>query len=160
MATFRLRSKSVHRMSCPSSESWILSDHRNAQGRAFAIQEAQIALASIIQRFDFVFENPSYTLELKQTLTLKPTNFYVHAIPRAGKSVPLYNAPSAKPATPKDLPSGIVQSLSGLVPMQVLYGSNTGTSESFAQRIASVAASHGESLTYLYVLIIKLIWLL
>ncbi|KAJ3487812.1 hypothetical protein NLI96_g3280 [Meripilus lineatus] len=112
-------------------------------GRAFAIQEAQIALASIIQRFDFVFENPSYTLELKQTLTLKPTNFYVHAIPRAGKSVPLYNAPSAKPATPKDLPSGIVQSLSGLVPMQVLYGSNTGTSESFAQRIASVAASHG-----------------
>ncbi len=42
-------------------------------------------LATIIQRFDIVMEDPSYTLQLKQTLTIKPLNFRIHAIPRTGK---------------------------------------------------------------------------
>ena len=115
------------------------------QGRAFAIQEAQIALACAVQKFDFVLSNPSYSLELKQSLTLKPINFYVHAIPRAGKQSAIYSTPSK--ATPSEEASSpdLSQPVSGRHPMHVLYGSNTGTSESFAQRIASSAASHGAS---------------
>ena len=54
----------------------------SVQGRPFAWQEAHIALASIVQKFDIVLDDPSYTLELKQMLTIKPKGFYVHAVPR------------------------------------------------------------------------------
>ena len=33
--------------------------------------------------------DPSYTLEVKQALTLKPKNFYVHAIPRNRSRSPI-----------------------------------------------------------------------
>lgn len=122
------------------------------QGRPFAWQEAQIALAMIIQRFDFVLDDPSYELDIKQSLTIKPKNFYVHAIRRSGapqllatpsrtrfpahahEEVSLVTAPQ---------PSTVAVS-GGKHPLYVLYGSNTGTSESFGQRITNAAASYGE----------------
>lgn len=101
----------------------------------------------LLQKFDFVLDDPSYELELKQSLTIKPAHFYVHALPREGKHQ-LLATPSAAafafhaadgsrasaPASPTAEPKH---------PMYVLYGSNTGTSESFAQRIANDAASYG-----------------
>ncbi|CDO70377.1 hypothetical protein BN946_scf184999.g17 [Trametes cinnabarina] len=51
-------------------------------GRPFAWQEAHIALATAMQKFDIVMHDPSYNLELKQSLTIKPKGFYIHAIPR------------------------------------------------------------------------------
>ncbi|RPD57416.1 bifunctional P-450/NADPH-P450 reductase [Lentinus tigrinus ALCF2SS1-7] len=121
---------------------------RGCIGRPFAWQEAQIALVTIMQRFDLVMHDPTYELELKQTLTIKPHNFYIHALPR--KNIPrllaipsstLLTADSAHERTS----SGVTISgdASSLHPLYVLYGSNTGTSEAFAQRLASAAASHG-----------------
>ena len=122
------------------------------QGRPFAWQEAQIALALIIQKFDFELDDPSYELELKQSLTIKPAHFYVHATPRVAKPRLL-----ATPSTSRFLahaPEGPVQASTGgseasvgeaKQPLYVLYGSNTGTSESFAQRIANAANSYGMS---------------
>lgn len=52
------------------------------QGRPFAMQEAIMALAMILQKFNFELADPDYELEIKQTLTLKPKNFFIHAIPR------------------------------------------------------------------------------
>ena len=39
-----------------------------------------------MQRLDLVMDDPTYELELKQTLTIKPDEFYIHAIPRKDKS--------------------------------------------------------------------------
>ncbi|KAL4252643.1 Bifunctional cytochrome P450/NADPH--P450 reductase [Abortiporus biennis] len=119
---------------------------RGCIGRPFAWQEAQLVLVSLFQRFDLVLEDPSYSLQLKQTLTIKPDHFYVRAIPRSGKPK-LLAVPSstlrpggeaANASTPKaPRPS------EGSQRLYVLYGSNTGSCEAFAQRIATDAASHG-----------------
>ncbi|KAF7351739.1 Fatty acid hydroxylase [Mycena sanguinolenta] len=93
---------------------------RGCIGRAFAWQEVSLVMASVIQKFDLSLVDPSYTLQIKQTLTVKPKGLYIHAAPRAG---------GGGAATG--------------VPFYVLYGSNTGTSEAFAQRIANEAPSYG-----------------
>ena len=46
------------------------------------MQEAIMALAMIIQKFTFELADPDYKLEVMQTLTVKPKNFFIHAIPR------------------------------------------------------------------------------
>lgn len=48
-------------------------------GRPFAMQEATLVLASIIQRFDLELANPNYQLSIKETLTLKPENLRIRA---------------------------------------------------------------------------------
>ena len=118
------------------------------QGRPFAWQEAIIALASVIQKFDFVMDDPSYELELKQSLTIKPSHFYIHALPRTGKH--LLAVPSTSPAfhvqEPNQTTTAAAPGTEAKQPLYVLYGSNTGTSESFAQRIANDAARYGTCL--------------
>ena len=121
------------------------------QGRPFAWQESLIALVSIYQHFDIVPHDPSYRLELKHTLSIKPKNFLIHAVPRKRTAIPMSVAPStslvgapkiskpsaeAKAAGPTQAPKH---------PLYVVYGSNTGTSQTFAQRIASDAPAHGAS---------------
>ena len=46
------------------------------------MQEATMALAMILLKFNLEFADPDYELEIKQTLTIKPKNFFMHAIPR------------------------------------------------------------------------------
>ena len=92
-------------------------------------------------------QDPAYELQLKQTLTIKPKGFFIRAIPRAGKPLffPVPSATTLKTptATGKAASGG---SAAGQTPLYVLYGSNTGNSEAFAQRIATDAAAHGNSL--------------
>ena len=94
-------------------------------------------------------DDPTYTLQLKQTLTIKPKDFYIHAIPRKDKPR-IIAAPSTVISQAMGIPSGGGSPLASRntekpgQPLYVLYGSNTGSSEAFAQRIASDAASHGE----------------
>ena len=106
-----------------------------------------MALILILQQFDFTLDDPSYTLSLKQTLTIKPNHFYIHATPRQGRSK-FFAAPTTQTAAANGSATTNGDAADGSVPKQplyVLYGSNTGSSETFAQRIASAAASHGES---------------
>ena len=93
-------------------------------------------------------DDPAYNLRYKQTLSIKPINFYIHAIPRTDKarivatpSSSLLRDPTvaATPLSPVSPSSGGAKT-----PLCVLYGSNMGTSESFAQRIASDASIHGK----------------
>ncbi|KAI0693861.1 bifunctional P-450/NADPH-P450 reductase [Cerioporus squamosus] len=121
---------------------------RGCIGRPFAWQEAQIALVTIMQRFDLVMHDPTYELELKQTLTIKPHNFYIHALPRKDRSR-LLAIPSSTLLSGNNLQekargdATVASDAANLCPLYVLYGSNTGSSEAFAQRLASAAASHG-----------------
>lgn len=113
------------------------------------MQESQMAIATIFQRFDLVFDDPSYTLRLKQTVTIKPVGFYIRAYPRK-RSTRLYTTPSSAklPTQVNGLVSAstfasVPSDMSGKTPLYLLYGSNSGTCESFAQRIASDAPGHG-----------------
>ncbi|KIP01419.1 hypothetical protein PHLGIDRAFT_32544 [Phlebiopsis gigantea 11061_1 CR5-6] len=121
---------------------------RGCIGRPFAWQEAQITLVYLMQRFTFVMDDPSYNLHLKQTLTIKPHEFYIHAIPRTDKktivpvSVPSSTLLRARDGAPDAAPHNDT-SERDKKPIYVLYGSNTGTSESFAQQIASRSYKHG-----------------
>ena len=108
-----------------------------------------MAVATIFQRFDLVFDDPSYTLRLKQTVTIKPDGFYIRAYPRK-RFARLYTTPSSTKgpaqinhaaAASRSPPASAA--VSGRVPLYVLYGSNSGTCENFARRIASDALAHG-----------------
>ncbi|KAE9403346.1 cytochrome P450 [Gymnopus androsaceus JB14] len=52
---------------------------RGCIGRPFAWQEVSLVMASIVQKFDLSFVDPAYNLELKQTLSLKPKDLFIHA---------------------------------------------------------------------------------
>ncbi|KAI0754463.1 bifunctional P-450/NADPH-P450 reductase [Daedaleopsis nitida] len=122
---------------------------RGCIGRPFAWQEAQLTIATILQRFDLALDDPAYELELKQTLTVKPHNFYIHAHPRKNKprllAIPSSTLLSSDAPGDRAPSSGATVNADGasLPPLYVLYGSNTGTSESFAQRLAAAAPAHG-----------------
>lgn len=108
-----------------------------------------MAVATIFQRFDLAFDDPGYTLRIKQTVTVKPDGFFIRAYPRK-RSARLYTTPSSA-KLPTQLNHTAVSptfasaslDVSGKTPLYVLYGSNSGTCESFAQRIASDAPAHG-----------------
>ena len=113
-------------------------------GRPFAWQEAQLAVVMLLQNFDFTMDDPSYQLEIKQTLTIKPKDFFIHATlrhenPIAGGSGGVdHAATKQKSKTPtQPTTAGVAGTMS------IFYGSNTGTCESMANSLASAAASHG-----------------
>jgi len=119
------------------------------QGRPFAWQEILLAIASIVQKFDLSLVDPSYTLELKQALTIKPKGLMIRATLRT-TPCRLSAAPSSSLKV-EDIKAHLPAShqhagaADGTTPLYILYGSNTGTSEAFAQRIASDAPIYGLS---------------
>ena len=119
------------------------------QGRPFAWQEVQILMVYLMQRFTFVLDDPSYDLQLKQTMSIKPRGFYIHAIPRTDKKKSIVPIPTPSSTLLQHRDTAAVTTIQSLSPVDggkllyVLYGSNTGTSEAFAQRIATDASAHG-----------------
>jgi cytochrome P450 / NADPH-cytochrome P450 reductase len=120
-------------------------------GRPFAWQEALLMTALLLQNFNFYMDDPSYELEIKQTLTIKPHGFFMRATLRDGVTATkldrILAGSSDQSVTErqKSHPDGkmsAVQSASTR-PMSIFFGSNTGTCEAFAQRLGSAAASHG-----------------
>lgn len=112
---------------------------RSCIGRPFALQEATLLLAMILQRFDLQFADPNYQLQIKETLTLKPHNLFIHAR-RRDTVIVQQPAPVAAPATTTS-PKPVVPANG--IPLLVLFGSNAGSAEAFAQRIASDARAQG-----------------
>ena len=126
-------------------------------GRQFALQEATLVLAMLLQRFEFV-DFANYRLETKQTLTIKPANFIVRVKPRAGRATTGFFAPPQQAAAPSPAPAaGTPSPASGAAPaaaedahatpLMVLFGSNLGTAEAIAHRIADDARSRGFAAT-------------
>ncbi|WP_421999727.1 bifunctional cytochrome P450/NADPH--P450 reductase [Reyranella sp.] len=113
-------------------------------GRPFAMQEAQLVLSMMLQRFDIVLDDPAYTLKIKETLTLKPEDLRIRARSRRSAGSLLRSAVAATPQralSPQAPPPSATDG--GTAPLLVLYGSNTGSSEAFANRIAGEAPAHG-----------------
>lgn len=113
-------------------------------GRPFAMQEAMLLIASIVQRFDLIEDDPSYQLRVAETLTLKPDGFRLR-VKRRGTATPVRRS-TVPVAAPRAVPQSatVAPAADGhATPLLVLYGSNTGASEAFAQRIASDAQAQG-----------------
>ncbi|TNM40431.1 cytochrome P450 [Nocardioides albidus] len=111
-------------------------------GRPFAMQEAVLLVAMMLQRFDLIEDDPSYQLRVEETLTLKPKGFRIRAKSRgrtsfAPRSVLAPRQASTERTTP------VVQPPADATPLYVLFGSNTGSAENFAQRVGSDAAAQG-----------------
>lgn len=112
-------------------------------GRPFAMQEAILVMSMLLQRFDIIADNPAYQLHVKETLTLKPEGFRIRVKLRTDRPF-VRSAVPAAPSRPMQLVSAVSPKLSGpTVPLLVLFGSNTGSAEAFAQRIGSDAPAYG-----------------
>ncbi|KAF7558286.1 hypothetical protein G7Z17_g61 [Cylindrodendrum hubeiense] len=119
-------------------------------GRPFAWQEMLITVSLLLQNFNLTMDNPAYNLSLIETLTVKPKDFYMKASLRHGMS-PLdlehklrgSNEASIKTTTSADHESENGNSERKGKPLSIFYGSNSGTCETLAHRLASDATSHG-----------------
>lgn len=121
---------------------------RGCIGRPFAWQEAILTTALLLQNFNFRFDDPSYNLQIKQTLTIKPKDFFMHATLRdhidpVYLEKMLHDPASMGKTSEKDQKIEASASGNPKKPMTILYGSNAGTCEALAQNLARVAASRG-----------------
>jgi len=117
-------------------------------GRPFAWQESLLVVALLLQHFNFTLDNPNYKLQLKQTLTIKPKDFYMRATLRDGIDATKLERAMAGSATATEERVKHENAAAGKDeparrPMSIFYGSNTGTCEALAQRLSTSAASHG-----------------
>ena len=113
-------------------------------GRQFALQEAVLVLGLLLQRFDFI-DHLHYQLMIKTTLTVKPDDFHILVRPRPGRGSGRTGRPAAaRPATAEDTgaPSTPAVDRHG-TPLAVLFGSNLGTAESIATRLAQEGTERG-----------------
>ncbi len=116
-------------------------------GRTFAMQEATLVLGMILQRFQLI-DHQHYQLKIKETLTIKPDGFKIQVRPRtdvvqrAPVVAPLIQ-PATHPAETTSQPTPTVAVKAHHTPLLVLYGSNLGTSEDIAERIAADGKARG-----------------
>ncbi|UDD62622.1 hypothetical protein AFCA_009935 [Aspergillus flavus] len=116
---------------------------RSCIGRAFAWQEALMILALILQSFSLDLVDRGYTLKLKESLTIKPDNLWAYATPRPGRNV-LHARLALQ--TNSTHPEGLMSLKHETVesqPATILYGSNSGTCEALAHRLAIEMSSKG-----------------
>lgn len=116
-------------------------------GRGFAMHEAALALGMIQQRFKLV-DHTNYQLDLKETLTVKPEGFKIRVRPReaADRAAHAPAAREAAPAAAAPAPARAPRAAARPgheTPLAILYGSNLGTAEEIAHRIAEVADANG-----------------
>lgn len=104
----------------------------------------------LLQSFNFVLDDPSYSLALKQTLTIKPKGFRMRAALRDGMTPSQLEHRLAGTEMSASVLNGSALKDPGQTltegsgkPITILYGSNSGTCESLAQRAASDASRHG-----------------
>ncbi|KAK2031390.1 cytochrome P450 [Colletotrichum zoysiae] len=129
---------------------------RGCIGRPFAWQEALFAVAMLLQNFNFTMDDPNYQLKIAETLTIKPKGFYMRATLRHGMSPTelerrLMGGGSNKTASPSHQfaqtnghqTNGNKETNVGGIPISIYYGSNSGTCEALAQRLATDATTHG-----------------
>ncbi|GAB7348487.1 hypothetical protein MBLNU459_g6894t1 [Dothideomycetes sp. NU459] len=126
-------------------------------GRPFAWQESLLVIAIVLQKFDLFLDDAQYQLRFKQTLTIKPKDFYMRASLRNGisatqleRSLASGMSESAQENHAKIRGDGFQTAQTPGQqgqPLTILYGSNTGTCQAFAQSLAADAVGHGFSVT-------------
>src|SRR6204780_5209782 len=118
--------------------------HPACIARGFAMHEAALAIGMILQRSKLI-DIHRYQMVLKETLTIKPDGFKIKVRPRADQDRGAYAGPSAGTAVaPAAAPAPRARTRPAHnTPLLVLYGSNLGTAEELATRIADLAEVNG-----------------
>ncbi len=104
-------------------------------GRQFAMQEATLVLGMILQRFKLI-DSLNYQLKIKETLTLKPDGFKISVKERTHAERTIVLKKEAKPVAIAAEAVKPVTTKQHHTPLLVLFGSNLGTAEDIAHRIA------------------------
>lgn len=119
-------------------------------GRPFAMQEAHLVLAMMLQRFDLALDDPDYELSIHESLTMKPEDLCIRVTARS-PSATLNPAPRPAPAATASagLTDEVELDAETATGLSVLFGGNSGSSEQFAARIAGDAARYGFASTLL-----------
>nr|WP_245647325.1 cytochrome P450 [Microtetraspora niveoalba] len=110
-------------------------------GRQFALTEARLALALVLQRFA-ISDPEAYRMEIKQTLTVKPDNFTLRVRPRR----PAERLDAGPTPAEEENEAGAEVRVQG-VGLTVAYGSNLGTSQDIAEQVADRARRSGFATT-------------
>ena len=113
-------------------------------GRQFALQEAVLVLGMLLQRFELI-KDPNYRLHTKVTLTVKPADLYVQVRRRADR--PIDKAEPVAASSTTQTKSGPGVSNAHHTPLAVLFGSNLGTAEGIANRLAQEGTERGYDVT-------------
>ncbi|MCV2489319.1 cytochrome P450 [Geodermatophilus sp. YIM 151500] len=120
-------------------------------GRQFALQEATLVLGMLLQRFELV-DHLDYQLQVKSTLTIKPADFRLQVRPRTDVVIEPTGPAAARaaartgPAAPLPEPA-IPQVARHGTRLSVLFGSNLGTAEALATRLAREGTDRGFDVT-------------
>src|SRR4030081_3434136 len=116
-------------------------------GRGFAMHEAALAIGMILQRFKLIDVN-RYQMVLKETLTIKPDGFKIKVRARTDKERGTYSGPAAAATARTAAPVPAARTRPGHnTPLLVLYGSNLGSAEELATRVADLAEVNGFATT-------------
>jgi len=126
------------------------SGQRACIGRQFAMQEAALVLGMVLQRFDLTGDR-DYELRVKEALTIKPDGLRIKVQPRPGRvtsgerPLPVLRSsavtPEPEPAEAQPRPDA------HNTPLLVLFGSNLGTAEGIATRLAREGTARGFAVT-------------
>ena len=112
-------------------------------GRGFAMHEAALAIGMILQRFKLM-DPHRYQMHLKETLTIKPDGFKIKVRPRTDKDRGAFAGRAAVTAATSGAAAPQARARPGHnTPLLVLYGSNLGTAEELATRVADLAEVNG-----------------
>ena len=120
-------------------------------GRQFALQEAALVLGMILQRFKLI-DHTRYRLKLKETLTVKPDQFRIKVRrrtdrDRAATGRAVATATRARRVAARARRPRARHAPQHQTPLLVLYGSNLGTAEEIARRIAETGERAGFAVT-------------
>ena len=112
-------------------------------GRQFALQEAVLVLGMLLQRFELI-KDPNYRLHTKVTLTVKPADFHIQVRRRADRLID--TEPVSAPVQAQETRRPTVDHRHN-TPLAVLFGSNLGTAEGIATRLAQEGTERGYDVT-------------
>jgi cytochrome P450/NADPH-cytochrome P450 reductase len=112
-------------------------------GRGFAMHEAALAIGMILQRFKLI-DHQRYQMQLKETLTIKPDGFKIKVRPRTDRDRGAFAGRTAAAVAVSTAAAPRARTRPGHnTPLLVLYGSNLGTAEELATRVADLAEVNG-----------------
>ncbi|KAI5359387.1 putative Flavoprotein-like superfamily [Septoria linicola] len=114
-------------------------------GRAFAEQEMIMNVAMVLQRFQLELADPSYEMQLKSTLTIKPTEFRMKARRRTSKAAYVGIPGSVRKTDEATKPKLTAKSAVAehKKPLAIYFGGNSGTCEALAQGLETTAQDYG-----------------